>query len=259
MFRRTDPQRSLLESEYLIPAAKRTLLEKSWAHFFQSQVLPLIDEEIYRGDFHPTTGRPNQSIRLLTGLHILKEWYDLTDEEVLEQLEFNLQWHYALGVTAVEAHLPRKTLHNHRVRTMKSDRAREMFERVTQRLMEADGLSPSRQRLDSTHVISNMARLTRLGLMVETVTKFLRELERTSPEKLADLGEACRKRYLAREGYFSDVKKEQARRRLPVVARDLQDLVARFAGDESVCSLESYRLVVRVFEEQCEVVKQDGG
>ena len=265
MFRPTSPQHSLFESRLLVPAAKRVRLEKSWAHVFLTKVLPLIDEELYRDAFDPETGRPNRSIRLLTGVHLLKEWYDLTDEETLEQLEYNIQWQYALGVTPEQAHLPRKTLHNHRVRTLQDDRAQKMFERVTRGLVEVDGLSVSRQRLDSTHVISNMAVLTRLGLLVETLTKFFKELKLEAPEKLAGLGRRLRARYLDREGYFADVKKEQARRRLPVVAQDLQTVVLAFADDEQVRALESYGLVVRVFEEQVEVIEEtvdvpkDGG
>jgi len=257
MFRPTSSQHSLFESRLLVPAAKRARLESSWAHVFLTKVLPLIDEEIYRDAFDPEIGRPNQSIRLLTAVHILKEWYDLTDEETLEQLEYSLQWQYALGITPDEAHLPRKTLHNHRVRTLENDRAREMFERVTRGLAEVDGLSTSRQRLDSTHVISNIAVLTRLGLLVETLVSFFKELKREAPEKLDGLADTLRKRYLEREGYFADAKKEQARRRLPVVAGDLREVILAFADDEEVRALASYLLVVRVFEEQCEVVDDD--
>ena len=257
MFRPTSPQHSLFESRLLVPAAKRARLESSWAHAFLTKVLPLIDEEIYRDAFDPEIGRPNQSIRLLTAVHILKDWYDLTDEETLEQLEYSLQWQYALGLTPDQAHLPRKTLHNHRVRTLQNDRAREMFERVTRGLAEVDGLSTSRQRLDSTHVISNIAALTRLGLLVETLVSFFKELKREAPEKLDGLAGTLRKRYLEREGYFADAKKEQARRRLPVVAGDLREVILSFADDEEVRALASYLLVVRVFEEQCEVAGDD--
>ena len=44
-----------------------------------------------------------------------------------------------------------------------------MFEGITRGLAEADGLLLGRQRLDSTHVVPNIAILTRLGLFVETV------------------------------------------------------------------------------------------
>jgi len=53
------------------------------------------------------------------------------------------------------------------------------------------------------------------------------------------------------------VKKEQARRRLPVVAVDVYHLVHTFDGDAAVQSLKAFGLLRRLFEEQCEVVEGD--
>jgi hypothetical protein len=105
MFRTTDPQTSLLECQFLLPEAKRKRLENSWAEPFRLRILPLIDEEVFRDAFCEDNGRPNKSIRLLVGLHLLKENDDLTDAMVLDQLEFNLQWHYALAVESGTAHI----------------------------------------------------------------------------------------------------------------------------------------------------------
>ena len=178
MFRKTEPQRSLLECEFLLPPEKKARLEKTWAKVFRDRILQLIDEEIFRDAFCEDNGRPNKSIRLLVCIHLLKEWNDLTDEQILEQLEFNLLWHYALGITAEQAHTCQKTLHNFRVLLMESHRAQRAFVSVTRALAEADGLKLGQQRLDSTHILSNIAVLTRLGLFVETVTSFLKELRR---------------------------------------------------------------------------------
>lgn len=259
MFRPTSPQTSLLESRFLVPPEKRARLERSWAEVFRVRVLPLIDEEPFRECFSDDTGRPNRSIRLLVGLHILKEADDLTDEQVLEQLEFNLQWQHALGVVPDDAHICQKTLHNFRVRLLQSERGKAVFDQVTTAIAKADGLSVARQRLDSTHVISNIAVLTRLGVFAETIASFLRELKSTAPEKLAALKAEYRKRYLEREGYFSDMKREQARRRLPVVAADLHRLITNFRDDSAVTALPSYQLMQRVFDEQCVVMPAEAG
>lgn len=257
MFRPTDPQLSLMESRFLIPPAKRQRLERSWAEAFRTRVLPLIDEEVFRGCFCADNGRPNKSIRLLVGLHLLKEADDLTDEQVLDALEFNIQWQHALGVQPADAHVAEKTLHNFRRKLIDNARAQEVFRQLTAALMVADGLSAVRQRLDSTHVISNIAVLTRLGLFTETVTNFLRELRKNAPEKLANLDEGYVKRYLDRDGYFADAKREQAQRRLPVVARDLYALVHAFEADNDTRAWESYTLLVRLLADQCDVVVGD--
>lgn len=257
MFRPTDPQTSLLESQFLLPEAKRKRLEKSWAEPFRTRILPLIDEELFRDAFSADNGRPNKSIRLLVGLHLLKETDDLTDAQILDQLEFNLQWHYALAVEPGTAHVCQKTLHNFRVLLMENERAQQVFEQLTRALAEADGLGLGRQRMDSTHVLSNIAVLTRLGLFVEAVTLFLRELRKAFPEAFESLEAGYGRRYLDREGYFSDAKRAQARRRLPVVAQDVGALVGTFRDDEGVSALPAFELLVRLFEEQCEVVEAE--
>ena len=258
MFRPTDPQLSLMESRFLVSPKKRKRLERSWAEAFRTRVLPLIDEEAFRECFSADNGRPNQSIRLLVGLHLLKEADDLTDEQILDALEFNIQWQHALGVEPADAHVCEKTLHNFRHKLIENERAKAVFQQVTEALMKADGLSSVRQRLDSTHIISNIAILTRLGLFTETVTNFMRELRKMEAGKLATLDEGYAKRYLDREGYFADAKREQAQRRLPVVALDLYALVQAFKADEVVCAWLSYELMVRLLAEQCEVVGEEG-
>lgn len=255
MFRRTDPQLSLLESRFLVDPKKRERLERSWAEVFRTKILPLIDEEAFRACFHADNGRPNKSIRLLVGLHILKEADDLTDEQVLDALEFNIQWQHALGVEPATAHVAERTLYYFRHKLMENERAQRVFEQVTQAMMKMDGLSAARQRLDSTHVISNIAVLTRLGLFTETITVFLRELRKEVPAKLVKLESPLLKRYLEREGYFADATREQAQRRLPVVAQDLLALVMRFEADEGVKALASYGLLVRLLADQCDVTE----
>lgn len=258
MFRKTSPQLSLMESSFLVTKKKRARLERSWSQAFRIHVLPLIDEEAFRECFCQDNGRPNTLIRLLVGLHLLKEADDLTDEQVLDALEFNLQWQHALGVQPEDAHVAEKTLHNFRGRLADNARARTVFEQLTEALMKADGLSAVRQRLDSTHVMSNIAVLTRLGLFTETVSHFLRQVRKDAPEAFGKLEGGYAKRYLDREGFFADAKREQARRRLPVAAQDLYALVRAFEGDEAVRAWDSYASLVRLLREQCDVTGGEG-
>lgn len=259
MFRPTSPQTSLLESQYLLSASKRKRLEESWAHDWRMRVMPLIDEEVFRDAFCEDNGRPNKSIRLLIGLLLLKEAEDLTDDQVLDALRFNVQWQYALGVEAADADVCQKTLHNTRVRLSQRKRAQKELERLTAAIAKLDGLHTIRQRLDSTHIISNIAVLTRLGLFTETIALFLRELRKSRAEALASLDGGYAKRYLDREGYFSDATREEARRRLPVVAQDLLRLVNHFEGDAEIAAWESYQLLVRLLAEQCVVTEPGEG
>lgn len=261
MFRERSPQGSLLQSEFLVPPAKAKRLERSWAETFHTRALPLIEEARFAHLYCEDNGRPNRAVQTVLGVLLLKEMFDLTDQEALEQLEFNLLWHHALRLTADEAHLPQKTLHNFRVRLLTHDGGRLAFEETTDRIIVALGLRTGKQRLDSTHILSNMALLTRLGLFCETLRRFLRAVARQHPELASRLPAGVRGRYLKEDDEataYEDARTDQGRRRLAVCARDLYRLVDRFRRT-TVTKLPEYRLLQRLLREQCVVGRHREG
>ena len=259
MFRPKDPQSSLFETSMLLPEEKRRRLEGTWAEAFRSSALPLIDEEAFRDLYCADNGRPNKAVQTVIGILLLKEMHDLTDEDALFNVEFNLAWHVALDLTPEEAHCCQKTLHNFRARLMADERGRLLFEETTGRMIDALGLGTERQRLDSTHITSNMKRLSRLGLFCETARVFLKELRRVSEERYEAVPAGLRGRYVREDGTdssYGDARSSEGKRRLRVAARDVWRLVDRFRGDEEVKGLESYGLLERLLAEQCEVVAE---
>jgi hypothetical protein len=259
MFRKRDPQHDLFASSMLVPSEKAERLRRSWAEPFRTKALPLIDEERFAPMYHPDNGRPNAPVQVVLGVLILKDMFDLTDEETVAQLEFNLQWHHALRLTPDGAHLCEKTLHNFRVRLMEQKLGRLAFVETTDRIIKTLGIRTGRQRLDSTHILSNIAILTRLGLFSETTRVFLSALYSAHPRLYTQVPEGLRGRYLKDDGSataYADARSEKARRRLPVCARDLYRLVDLFRGT-AAAKLESYALMERLLAEQCEVVGRD--
>jgi hypothetical protein len=57
-----------------------------------------------------------------------------------------------------------------------------LFQQLTDVLIRTFTVDTTLQRIDSTTVRSAVRTLTRLGIVVETVSKFLRELGRREPE-----------------------------------------------------------------------------
>ena len=125
MFRIRDPQESLWQSQFLVTPKKAKRLERSWAEVFRNEALPLIDEERFAPMYCVDNGRPNRAVQTVLGVHLLKEMFNLTDDEALEQLEFNLLWHHALRLD---------------------------IEETTDRIIQALGIRTGKQRLDSTHI-----------------------------------------------------------------------------------------------------------
>ena len=261
MFRIRDPQESLWQSQFLVTPKKAKRLERSWAEVFRNEALPLIDEERFAPMYCVDNGRPNRAVQTVLGVHLLKEMFNLTDDEALEQLEFNLLWRHALRLDIEETHLPQKTLHNFRVRLMQHYGGRLAFQETTDRIIQALGIRTGKQRLDSTHIMSNIATLTRLGLFCETMRLFLRALRWEHTELRPGVPEGLLGRYLKEEDeatHYEDARTGEGRRRLSVCARDLYRLVDRFHGT-TAAQLEEYRLLERLLREQCHVGKHQDG
>jgi hypothetical protein len=251
MFRTTSPQRPLFGVEHRLDNEKRARMEKTWAHPYRMKALGLIDENRFAKYFDPANGRPNKSIRLVVSILVLKEVFDLTDEETLARLEWDLSWHYALDLLPEEAHTCQKTLHNFRKLLLDDDQGAGLFESTTAKLIESAGLCTRRQRQDSTHILSNIKILTRLGLFTETITQFLKDLREEHPRLCAEVSEQLLGRYLDREGYFADARSSEAPRRLSESALDLHWLVKRFGEHREVATMDSFALLRRLYEEQC--------
>ena len=256
MFRKSDPQGTIFETSVLMPPEKLERLRKSWVWPFKTLAMPLIDEELFRVLYDEETGRPNKPVKTVVGTLILKEMFDLTDNDALWRLEFDLGWQVALDLEPEEAHCCQKTLHNFRMKLIESGRAQVLFKEMTGKIIEVLGVDTAKQRLDSTHIISNIKILTRLGLFCETLRVFLHELASVFPEQFEKVPERLRQRYLKEDGSassYEDVPSTEARRRVGVSARDTWRLVDRFKGHQEIEERESYKLLQRLLSEQCEI------
>lgn len=257
MFRTSEPQQVLFDAGGLLPAEKRDRVEKTWAGAFRRHALPILRsvEPEFADLFDPEEGRPNRPVELVLGVLILKEFSDLTDAQALDALEYDLRWGYAFQREPRELHLSQKTLHNFRTKLIAREKSKLAFRRVTDQLIQALGVKVDQQRLDSTHIVSDVAILTRLGLFCETIRLFLRELQRTSSEKHAALPEGLLARH-AESSKYGDAQKPDRTRRLQVAARDLGRLVERFRNDDRVTGLEGWKLVWRLFQDHCRVTEK---
>lgn len=251
MFRPTSPQLGLFSVGNLLDDTKRARLQKSWAHQFRNAALQLIDEARFAKFFHRDNGRPNKSVRLVLGVLVLKDVFDLTDEQALEQLEWNTAWHHALDVLPEKAHACQKTLHNYRELLLEDGEGSGLFESMTARLIAAAAMNTRRQRQDSTHILSNIKLLTRLGLFVQTITQFLERFRNEHPRLCGEVSVELRERYLDREGYFADARSSEAPRRLAQAALDVYQLVQQFAGHRTVLGMEAFALLQRLYRDQC--------
>ena len=112
MFRQTDRQRSIFETENRMPDSVRRRHKSTWAEGFADKILPiLLDEETeFASIYSRETGRPNWSVTRMLGLSLLQELYNLDDQKALDCLSFDIRWQHALGMTPEESYLSRRSL-----------------------------------------------------------------------------------------------------------------------------------------------------
>ena len=245
--------------EHLGPK-RLALLESSWAHLFREEILHKLPVEKLFPHFDDVKGRPTKELYAMLGIVLLQQMEDLTDEEAVRQFAFNILWHYALNVTDpsdFSSYVSPRTLWAMRDRVGRLGLEQSLFANVTDALRRLFDLDPSRQRLDSVHIFSNMAHLGRIRLFVKTIRKFLVNLKRHHADLYQALGEVADRYEEKNDGQFA-VKPSESTRTLQQVGDDCFALVERFKDQKAVASMASYKLLVRLFNDQCVLEKADG-
>jgi hypothetical protein len=248
---------------YLGPK-RRKLLDESWAGLFREKILPELPVERMIPFFSPDMGRPTKEIYAMLGAILFQQIFDLTDEETVSQMAFNLQWHYALDNPEESdgvKYICLKTLWSMRNILTDEDLDTVLFEKITDTLAKVFEVDTSKQRIDSVHIKSNMRRLGRIGILVRCLHKFLVNLKRQYKELFETLPQELVEKYLSEKAVacFSMVKPSDTERTLTSVSEDLFQVVQHFMDDPQVKAMYSYSLLLRVLHEQCRVKETADG
>jgi hypothetical protein len=253
-----DPRQKPLfdPSEMMFSPMAIKYMREDWPGLFRTQILHLMPVGKIAEHFHPTLGCPTKELYSMAGAIFLKEFFNLTIEEAVRRYVMDSAWHYALNVVPTTAGMSHASIERYMKLFAEDDIAADVFHRVTSALIEALELDVSRQRLDSTHVFSDMATFGRSKLMGVTIKRFLMQLKRHHRAVYDALPDELRSRYAPSQakmfGDFSGGRKQLRQ----TVAEDLLLLVNRFAEDKAVANRASYKSMARVLEEQCEVSEE---
>ena len=237
---------------------RRRLLDDSWAGLFQKKILPKLPVASLCNHYHESNGRPTKELYSMMGLMVLQQMHDLTDDQAVEQFCFNVQWHYALNITSASdaaAYISNKSLWTMRKYMSTDESYNEMFDTALQTLAKLFKADLSKQRMDAVHVKSNMRNLGRIGLFARTIRKFLVNLKRQQRGLFDQLDSSLTQRYLSKnqESLFAMVKPSESTRTLDQLAADVFTLTQRFASVSSVLDMSSFKLLTRLFKEQCTI------
>jgi len=181
----TAQQISLHDITNNLTARERKMLEKSWAKDFAERIFPIINENRYSVLYSDKASRPNTPVNIIIGALILKEIFNLTDDELIETLMFDIRYRYALHTTSyTEQPLSDKTLSRFRMRcyTHETDTGidliRDTITELSGEMAAIMKINRQLKRMDSFMVASNIRKLSRLELLYTCVSNIVTRLHK---------------------------------------------------------------------------------
>ena len=249
----TDPRQIALfdpdRESYSEVAIER--LAKDWPGLFRQVILELMPVDLIQDRFHESMGRPTKELYSMCGLVFLMEFQDWTTAAAADAYMFDQRVHFALNLGHDRLSMTTRTIERYRALFREEEASAVVMDRVTRRLVKELNVSTKLQRLDSTHVFSRMALFGRTRLMTTTIRRFLTQLRRHRPELFSAVPEELRQRHEAKNWEFGGGKDGRLSREQ--AGEDMLWLIRRFAGEKEMNRRTSFKDLVRVFEEQCEV------
>src|SRR3954451_11070838 len=256
MIHSVDPRQNRLFDPFqgIIPPAGRTIIGNGWQGVFRHAILEVMPVAVLAKHFSDSTGAPTKELDSMAGLGFLADFFDWNAQQAIEAYIFHSDVQYALN-TEPGVTLCTRTLERYQQLFRDNDLAATVFDKVTTQLVAALDLDVSRQRLDSTHVFSHMATFGRTKLMAVAIKRFLTQLQRHDRDAYTALPDDLRRRYAPPQArLFAEAKDAEARaRNRQQAAEDLHFLITRFADRPDHTGRSSYKAMVTIFDQQCEL------
>lgn len=253
-------QMTLFETEAFLSKRKQRMLQNSWPQAFSDCVFTKIDETIFAPLYSSNSNsRPNSPVNVIIGAMILKEYKGLTDDEIIEEMELDDRYKYALHTMSYdEQPISDRTFSRFRERvaayelTTGIDLIHECISGLAEDMAKFMEIDPTIRRMDSMMVEANIRRLSRLDLMFTCLANLVRTMRRDGRSELLDGFEVYEDPNGRNKVAYHDKDTPQDEKMQKVVD-DASRLVAR-CGDEYSESPD-YLLLMRALDEQT----KDGG
>ena len=254
-----EQQLSLFDPLSTLTEREKKFLDRSWAKYFAEFIFPKIDEIPYAVLYSDKDSRPNTPVNVQIGALLIKELTNLSDDELLESLMFDIRFQYALHTTSfAEQPLSDRTLSRFRARCAAYetehgvDLLHETIASLSSEMAELMRIDSSMKRMDSLMVASNIKRMGRLELLYTCVANLAKEMAKTReiPEHLRHYTEADDRNRVIYHNHS-----EETSAKIEAVLKDATTLKELCGVDYDDSS--SYQLLLRVLKEQA-VQREDG-
>lgn len=186
-------QLSFADSFSGLTAREQKALKNSWAQIFADEIFPAIDENRFSVLYSTKASRPNTPVNVIVGALIIKELFDYSDDEMVENLMLDFRIQYALHTTSFEEQpLSDKTLSRFRKRCYEyetlynKDLYHDCVKDLSSSIAKLMGISGKVRRMDSMMIESNIRKLSRMELIYTCISKLALYIHNTSDSVLPD-------------------------------------------------------------------------
>ena len=171
-------QISITDSFTTLTAREQKALEKSWAKVFADEIFPAIDEQRFSVLYSDKASRPNTPVNVIVGALFIKELFDYSDDEMVENLMLDFRIQYALHTTSFEEQpLSDKTLSRFRKRCYDYERLHnqdlyhDCVKDLSTAIAKIMNINGRIRRMDSMMIESNIRKLSRMELIYTCIAK----------------------------------------------------------------------------------------
>ena len=193
-FKTNDCQQLSFDDSFMnLTERERKALENSWAKIFADEVFPAIDEERFSVLYSDKASRPNAPVNVIIGALIIKELFDYSDDEIVENLMIDLHLQYALHTTSfAEQPISDKTLSRFRKRCYDYealhgvDLYHDCVKDLSGKIAKIMKLNGRIRRKDSVMIESNIRFLSRMELIYTCISKLVVYLTKKQPDMLSE-------------------------------------------------------------------------
>ena len=244
--------------QQIIPPLGLKCIANGWQSVFRAVLLPLMPVGKLGDRLHPLLGRHSKELYSVAGLLFLQEAKGWTNDETVHAYLFHTDVQFALNLEPGFDQISLSTYERYRANFLEDDLAALVMNDITMKLVDELDLHVDQQRLDSTHVFSDMASFGRTRMMAVSIKRFLTQVQRHHADDFNALPEELRRRYAPSSAKLfasKGLSAEQRGKSRQQVAEDMRDLINRFADHADLNTRPSYQALVTVFGQQCEIVE----
>ena len=252
------PDAKIQGSLFDVPVLTAELFDqKNRYRLFREKILPALYRmrEGLCSLYCDNNGRPGIEPVILAATSLLQFMEKAPDRQAAELVKLHLGWKYAMDLEMGYAGFHPTSLVKFRNRLLENDAYRVVFDGLLKELREAGLVKTKRkERLDSTHVLGAVAKMSRLEVVRETLRLFLEDVQRNHRNSTLPEWAVLEARYLDSQIAWHRLGQEGLKEKFHQAGCDALGLIEWLRTQpEELRESKPARLLQRVFDEQYEL------